>query len=83
MLWTDSDIKKIAKVRHNINKGTTKTLIQTLVLLKLDYCNSLLLELNQYIITKITVSPKYGLSCDLQPQMVTIYHTIHDGSALA
>ena len=46
-------IKKIAKVRHNIDRETTKTLMQALVLSKLDYCNSLLLGSNQYIITKL------------------------------
>ena len=46
-------IKKITKVRHNINKETIKTLMQALVLSKLDYCNSLLLGLNQYMITKL------------------------------
>ena len=45
-------IKKIAKVRHNINKETTKTLKQALVLSKFNYCNSLLLGSNQCIITK-------------------------------
>ena len=39
-------IEKISKVRHNINKETTKTLMQALVLSKLDYCNSPLLGLN-------------------------------------
>ena len=38
--------KKITKARHNIDKETTKTLMQALVLSKLDYCNSLLLGLN-------------------------------------
>ena len=46
-------IKKTAKVRHNIDKDTTKSLMQALMLSKLDYCNSLLLGLNQYIITKL------------------------------
>ena len=46
-------IKKIEKVRHNINKETIKTLMQALVLSKLDYCNSFLLGSNQYIITKL------------------------------
>ena len=46
-------IKKNTKERQNIDKDTTKTLMQALVLSKLDYCNSLLLGLNQYIITKL------------------------------
>ena len=32
-------IRKIARIRHLIDKETTKTLMQTLVLSKLDYCN--------------------------------------------
>ena len=46
-------IKKITKVKQNIDKETTKTLVQALVLYKFNYCNSLLLGLNQYIITKL------------------------------
>ena len=43
-------IKKISKIRHFLDKNTTKILMQTLVLSKIDYCNSLLLG-----------SPKYNL----------------------
>ena len=46
-------IQKIANIGHNIDKETAKPLMQALVLSKLDYCNSLLLGLNQYIIKKL------------------------------
>ena len=46
-------IKKIRKVRHNIDKETTKTLMLALVLSELDHCHNLLLGSNQYIITKL------------------------------
>ena len=35
--------RKIAKIRHLIDKEMTKILMQALVLSKLDYCNSLLI----------------------------------------
>ena len=36
-------VKRIAKVRQSLTKDATKTLIQSLVLGRIDYCNSLLL----------------------------------------
>ena len=36
-------IKGIARIRHFLDVNTTKTLVQSLVLSKLDYCNSILL----------------------------------------
>ena len=46
-------IRKIAKIRHQIDKETTKILMQTLVLSKLDYCNSLLIGVNEYNLNKL------------------------------
>ena len=46
-------IRKIAKIRHQIKKETTKILMQTLVLSKLDYCNSLLIGVNEYNLDKL------------------------------
>ena len=46
-------IRKIAKIRHLIDKGTTKMLMQALVLSKLDYCNSLLIGTSEYNLDKL------------------------------
>ena len=41
-------IKGITRIRHFLNVNTTKTLVQSLVLSKLDYCNSILLGAPKY-----------------------------------
>ena len=46
-------IRKIAKIRHQIDKETTKILMQTLVLSKLHYCNSPLTGVNEYNLDKL------------------------------
>ena len=46
-------IKGITRIRHFLNVNTTKTLIQSLVLSKLDYCNSILLEAPKYNLDKL------------------------------
>ena len=43
-------IHRISRVRHVLNSDTCKTLMQALVLLKLDYCNSLLLGMPKYLL---------------------------------
>ena len=46
-------IRKIAKIRHLIDKVTTKIFMQALVLSKLDYCNSLLIGTSKYNLDKL------------------------------
>ena len=46
-------IKKIHKIRCNIDEATTRTLIQALVTSWLDYCNSLLVGTPAYILQKL------------------------------
>ena len=46
-------IRQIARIRHLIDKETTKILMQALVLSKLDYCNSLLIGMSQYNLDKL------------------------------
>ena len=46
-------IRKIARIRHLIDKEMTKTLMQALVLSKLDYCNSLLIGTSEYNLGKL------------------------------
>ena len=46
-------IKGIARIRHFLNVNTTKTLVQSLVLSKLDYCNSILLGTTKYNLDKL------------------------------
>ena len=43
-------ICRISRVRHLLNNDTCKTLMQALVLSKLDYCNSLLLGMPKYLL---------------------------------
>ena len=46
-------LHNISRVRHLLDKLTTQTLIQALVLSRLDYCNSILLGTPKYNIQKI------------------------------
>ena len=46
-------IKGIARIRCLLNVNTTKTLVQSLVLSKLDYCNSILLGTPKYNLDKL------------------------------
>ena len=46
-------LKKIAKMWHTIDMDTTRILVQTLVTLKLDYCNSMMLDSTKYNIAKL------------------------------
>ena len=46
-------IKQIARIRHFFDVNTTKTLVQSLVLSKLDYCNSILLGTPKYNLDKL------------------------------
>ena len=46
-------LKRIAKVRHSLTKEVTKILIQSLVLGRIDYCNSLLLGTSKHQINKL------------------------------
>ena len=45
-------IKRISRIRYTIDLDTTKTLVQALVTMKLDYCNSLMLGTPGYNISK-------------------------------
>ena len=44
---------RIAKVRQSLTKEATKILIQSLVLRRINYCNSLLLGTSKYQINKL------------------------------
>ena len=46
-------LQNISRVRHHLDIPTTKTLVQALVLCKIDYCNSLLLGIPKYNIQKL------------------------------
>ena len=46
-------IHNISRIHHLLDIEITKTLVQTLVLSHLDYCNSMLLGIPNYIILKI------------------------------
>ena len=46
-------LKRIAKVKQSLTKEATKILIQSLVLGRIDYCNSLLLGIPKYHINRL------------------------------
>ena len=46
-------MKKISKIRHFLDKNTTKILMQALVFSKIDYCNSVLLGTPKYNLDKL------------------------------
>ena len=48
-----TSIKGIARIRHFLDINTTKTLVQSSVLSKLDYCNSILLGTPKYNLDKL------------------------------
>ena len=54
-------LRNIARVQHHLTHDATKTLVQALVLSKMDYCNSLILGATQLSNTKVPESPKYGM----------------------
>ena len=46
-------IRRICKIRPNINEEMTRTLVQPLITTRLDYCNSLLIGTSDYILYKL------------------------------
>ena len=46
-------IRNVAWIRHLLDLDTTKTLMQALVLSRMDYCNSLLLGCSGYLLQKL------------------------------
>ena len=44
---------KISQIRHHLDTGTTKMMVQALVLSRLDYCNSLLLGISYQNLRKL------------------------------
>ena len=46
-------IRNISKIRKNLDTETTKTLVHALVISKIDYCNSLLVNLPKKLLKKV------------------------------
>ena len=46
-------LRRISKIRNNIDYETTKILVQAMVLSRLDYCNSLMLGTTKYNLKKL------------------------------
>ena len=46
-------LQNMARIRHQLDTQTVKTIIQTLVISKLNYCNSILLGIPNYNIAKL------------------------------
>ena len=57
------NIRKIARIRHLIDKEMTKTLMQALVLSKLNYCISLFIGTSEYNLEKLQRIQK--MSCQV------------------
>ena len=47
------EIQRISTIRHYLTDGATKTLVASLVLSRIDYCNSLLAGLPQSLVGKL------------------------------
>ena len=72
-------IHNIARICHQLDIETTKTLVQALVLSHLDYCNSMLLGIPNYNIQKIQCSQNMSTRIVLQlPRRSTITHHLAD-----
>ena len=48
-------LRAISKIRHFLDDESLKTLIQTLVMSRLDYCNSLLSNVNKTFINHLQI----------------------------
>ena len=46
-------LQNIIKMRHVMDKKTAQVIVQTLVLLRIDYCNALMMRLAEYQINKL------------------------------
>ena len=46
-------LQNMARIRHQLDTQTVKTIIQALVISKLEYCNSILLGIPNYNIAKL------------------------------
>ena len=69
-------LQNMARILHQIDTQTVKTIIQALVISKLDYCNSILLGIPNYNIAKTTMNTKYGMQNGVQTPKVFAYHTV-------
>ena len=72
-------IHNIARIHHQLDIETTKTLVQALVLPHLDYCNSMLLGIPNYNIQKIQCIQNMSARIVLQlPRRSKITHHLAD-----
>ena len=72
-------IHNIARICYQLHIETTKTLLQALLLSHLDYCNSMLLGIPNYIIQKIQCIQKMSARIVLQlPRRSRITHHLAD-----
>ena len=72
-------IHNVARIHHQIDIETTKTLVQALVLSHLDYCNSMLLAIPNYNIQKIQHIQNMSARIVLQiPRRSRITHHLAD-----
>ena len=54
-------LQNVARIRHQLDTQTVKTIVQALVISKLDYCNSILLGISNYNIAKL--QPTQNMAC--------------------
>ena len=72
-------IHNIARIHHQLDIETTKTLVQALVMSCLDYCNSMLLGISNYNIQKIQCIQNMSARIVLQlPRRSRITHHLAD-----
>ena len=62
----------ISRIRHHLDCDTTKILVQSLIISKLDYCNSLFLGIPQYNLDKLQW--KQNMSCRVIKQLPKSAH---------
>ena len=66
------EIRRISTIRHYLTDDATKTLVVSLALSRIDYCNSLLAGLPQSLVSKLQRVQNFSPSCS--PRTSTCSH---------
>ena len=72
---TYNTLRKVHQSRSLLDENTTKNIVQALVLLRLDYCNSLLLGSPEYQMDKLQCIQ--NMACRVIFQLRKHYHIMH------
>ena len=65
-------LRNISRIRHHLDCDSTKILVQSLIISKLDYCNSLFLGIPQYNLDKL--QRIHNMSCRVIKQLPKSAH---------